>query len=123
MVDGVPRALVEGEIETASGGVLYVHKRLAVRAPHGRPQVLTAFYRYHGRVVSPPAPVNVFRYDNTHGDTDTLHRHVYDDTGRSIRKEPLAPERLPPLGDIVAEVERHARRRRARRGRARDALS
>ena len=91
-----------------------MRKRLDVRTPYGRPQVLTAFYSYHGRVrVRRGGPsIDVLRYDNTHGDTDALHLHRFDDTGRSIRKEPLAPERLPPLGDIVAEVERHARRRR-----------
>ena len=110
------QARVEGEIGTASGGVLHVRKRLDVRTPYGRPQVLTAFYGYHGRVrVRRGGPsIDVLRYDNTHGATDTLHRHVYDDNGRSIRKEPVAPEQLPPLGDIVAEVERHARRLRLR---------
>ena len=107
---------------TASGGVLHVRKRLDVRTPYGRPQVLTAFYGYHGRVASQRASIDVLRYDNTHGDTDALHRHVYDDNGRGIRKEPIAPERLPPLGDLVAEVERRARRLRRRRGAARDAL-
>ena len=108
---------------TASGGVLHVNNRLAVRMWRGRPQVLTSLYRFHGRVASQRASIDVLRYDNTHGDTDALHRHVYDDNGRGIRKEPLALERLPPLGDLVAEVERRARRLRRRRGRARDALS
>ena len=91
-----------------------MNNRLAVRMRRGRPQVLTNLYRYHGRVASPGKNVDVLRYDNTHGDTGTLHRHFYDDNGRGIRKEPIAPERLPPLGDIVAEVERHARRLRLR---------
>ena len=108
---------------TASGGVLHVNNRLAVRMRRGRPQVLTTLYRYHGRVASQGASIDVLRYDNTHGDTDALHIHRFDDNGRSIRKEPIAPERLPPLGDIVAEVERRARRLRRRRGAARDALS
>lgn len=103
---------------TASGGVLHVNNRLAVRMRRGRPQVLTILYRYHGRVLRDGPSVNVLRYDNTHGDLGTLHRHVYDDTGRSIRKEPLALEALPPLGDIVAEVERRARHPRPRRRRA-----
>ena len=99
-----------------------MRKRLDVRTPYGRPQVLTAFYGYHGRVVSQGASIDVFRYDNTHGDMSTLHLHRFDDNGRSIRKEPLAPERLPPLGDLVAEVERRSRRLRRLRGRAHDAL-
>lgn len=100
-----------------------MRNRLAVRTRHGRPQVLTTLYRYHGRVRERwgGPSVDVLRYDNTHGDTDTLHTHRFDDAGRDLGKTPLAPERLPPLGDIVAEVERHARRR-ARRGRVRDAL-
>ena len=107
---------LEGEIVTASGGVVHVREWLAVRTRHGRPQVLITLHRYHGRVRERRGgpSVDVLRYDNTHGDTGTLHRHFYDDNGRSIRKEPLAPERLPPLGDIVAEVERHARRLRRR---------
>ena len=122
-VDGVLQARVEGEIGTASGGVIHVLEWLAVRTRHGRPQVRATRYGYHGRVrVRGGGSVDVVRYDNTHGDTDTLHRHAFNDSGRDIGKEPLAPERLPPLGDIVAEVERHARRRRARRTPARDAL-
>ena len=101
-----------------------MRNRLAVRTRHGRLQVLTTLYRYHGRVREwrDGPSVNVLRYDNTHGDTDTLHIHRFDDDGRALGREPVTPERLPPLGDIVAEVERHARLRRARRGRARDAL-
>ena len=114
MVDGVLQARVVGEFETAGGGLLHMRKRLDVRTPYGRPQVLTVFYSYHGRVRERRGggSVDVFRYDNTHGDTDALHRHRYDDNGRSLGKEPVALEALPPLGDIVAEVERHARRLR-----------
>ena len=122
MVDGVLEASLEGDIETASGGVIHVREWFAVRTRHGRLQVRATLYRYHGRVRGGRS-VDVLRYDNTHGDMSTLHIHRFDDDGRALGKEPLAPERLPPLGDIVAEVERHARRRRrARRGRGRDAL-
>lgn len=111
------QASLETEIETASGGVLYVRNRLAVRTPHGRPQVRTTLYRYHGRVRGRgrDRSVDVLRYDNAHGDTGTLHRHVYDDAGRDTGTEPVALEALPPLGDIVWEVERRARRLRGRR--------
>ena len=97
---------------TASGGVLHVSKRFAVRTHRGRPQVLTALYAYHGRAARGGRLVNVVRYDNAHGDTGTLHRHVYDDEGRDLGTEPVAPERLPPLDDVVREVEQYARQLR-----------
>lgn len=102
-------AFLRGAITTANGGVLHVNKRLAVRTRRGRPQVLTALYSYHGRAARGGRLVNVVRYDNTHGDTGTLHRHVYDDEGRELGTEPVALERLPPLDGVVREVERHAR--------------
>lgn len=89
-------------------------KRFAVRTRRGRPLVFTALYSYHGRAVRGDRLVNVIRYDNAHGDTETLHRHVYDDEGRELGTEPVAPERLPPLDEVVREVERHARRLRGR---------
>ena len=108
------QAFLRGAITTASGGVLHVNKRLAVRTRRGRPQALTALYSYHGRAARGGRLVNVVRYDNTHGDTGTLHRHVYDDEGRELGTEPVALERLPPLDGVVREVERHARRLRGR---------
>ena len=106
------QAFLRGAITTASGGVLHVNKRLAVRTRRGRPQVLTALYNYHGLARRGDRLVDVLRYDNAHGDTGTLHRHVYDDEGRELGTEPVALERLPPLDGVVREVERHARRLR-----------
>ena len=106
---------LSGEIETASGGVLHVHKRLDVRMRRGRPQVLTALYNYHALVWREDgATVDLLRYDNSHGDTGTLHRHVFDDAGRTLREEPIALEELPPLSEVVREVEDHVRRWRER---------
>lgn len=105
---------LQGAITTASGGVLHVRKRLAVRTRRGRTQVLTALYIYHGLVWRDGRAVDVLRYDNTHGDTSALHRHVFDGAGRDLGKEPLALEELPPLSDIVREVEARARRLRER---------
>ena len=106
------QAFLRGAITTASGGELHVNKRLAVRTRHGRLQVLTALYNYHGLVRRGGRLVDVVRYDNAHGDTGTLHRHVYDDEGRELGTEPVAPERLPPLDDVVREVEQYARQLR-----------
>ena len=120
MVDGVLEASFEGDIETASGGVIHVREWFAVRTRHGRLQVRATLYRYHGRVRGRRGggSIDVLRYDNTHGDMSTLHRHRFDDDGRSLGREPLALDQLPPLGDIVAEVERRARLPRPRRRRA-----
>lgn len=108
----VTQAFLRGAITTASGGVLHVNKRLAVRTRRGRLQVLTALYNYHGLARRGGRLVDVVRYDNAHGDTGTLHRHVYDDEGRELGTEPVAPERLPPLDDVVREVEQYARQLR-----------
>ena len=108
---------LRGAITTASGGVLHVYKRLDVRTLHGRPQVLTALYNYHALVWRDDgATVDLLRYDNSHGDTGTLHRHVFDDAGRTLREEPIALEELPPLSNVVREVEDHVRRWRERGG-------
>lgn len=100
---------LQGRVETAGGGVLYVFKRLDVRIRHGRPQVLTNLYTYHARVRLEGGAVDVFRYDNTHGEVETLHQHVYDSDGNMIAKEPLPLEELPPLSRIVRDVEFYAR--------------
>ena len=105
---------LEGEIATASGGVLHVSKHLAVRTLRGRTQVRTARYNYHGLARRDGGVVDLVRYDNAHGDTGTLHRHVFDDAGRHLREEPLALEELPPLNLVVREVEALARRLRER---------
>lgn len=105
---------LQGEIATASGGVLHVSKWLAVRTLRGRPHVLTALYGYHGLARRDGGVVALVRYDNSHGDTGTLHRHVFDDAGRELREEPMALEELPPLNLVVREVEALARRLRER---------
>ena len=106
---------LQGEIATASGGVLHVSKWLVVRMLRGRPHVLTAYYSYHGLARHDGESVDLLRYDNAHGDTGTLHRHVFDDAGRHLREEPMALEELPPLNLVVREVEALARRLRGRR--------
>ena len=108
------RVHLRGEIATASGGVLHVNKRLIVRMLRGRRQVLTDRYVYHGMARRDGESVDLVRYDNWHGDTGTLHRHVFDDTGRNLREEPMALEELPPLNLVVREVEALARRLRER---------
>ena len=98
-----------GDIETSSGGALHVGKRLAVRRRRGRWQVLTRLYSYHARVQRNGRSLDVFRYDNAHGDALTLHRHVYDSEGNELAQEPVQLERLPPLSRIVRDVEFYAR--------------
>ena len=105
---------LSGEIETASGGVLHVFKRLVMRTRRGRPQVLTALYIYHALAWRDGGVVDLVRYDNSHGDAGTLHRHVFDDDGRALGEEPIALEELPPLSGVVREVEVRARRLRER---------
>lgn len=107
-------AFLSGEIETASGGVLHVFKRLVMRTRRGRTQVLTALYIYHALVRRDGEVVDLVRYDNSHGDTGTLHRHVFDGAGRALGEEPIALEELPPLSGVVREVEARARRLRER---------
>ena len=87
-------------------------KRLVVRTRRGRPQVRTALYSYHGLAWRDGEVVDLVRYDNSHGGTGALHRHVFDGAGRDLGKEPLALEELPPLSGVVREVEARARRLR-----------
>ena len=103
---------LRGATTTASGGVLHVFKRLAVRTRHGRTQVLTILYNYHALVWRDGEVVDLVRYDNSHGDTGTLHRHVFDGAGRTLGEEPIALDELPPLSGVVREVEDRARRLR-----------
>ena len=98
-----------GDIETSSGGTLHVGKRLAARRRRGRWEVVTTLYRYHARVERHGRFLDVFRYDNAHGDTLTLHRHAYDSEGDELGQEPVPLERLPPLSRIVRDVEFYAR--------------
>ncbi len=107
-LDGLARVDLIGHIETASGGILHVSKRLAVRRRYGRWHVLTALYNYHARVVRNGGFVDVFRYDNAHGDAGTLHRHIYDSDGTEIGEEPVRLDELPPLSRIVRDVEFYA---------------
>lgn len=100
---------LRGEIETTSGGLLHVRNRLAVDTRGVRPYVLTNLYRYHGRAQLRGRLIDVFRYDNSHGDTGTLHRHIHDSEGVELGEEPVALEELPPLSRIVRDVEFYAR--------------
>ena len=100
---------LRGAITTASGGVLHVRNRLAVETRSGRPYVRTSLYRYHGLAPLRGRMIDVFRYDNAHGDTGTLHRHVHDSEGAELGEEPLPLEDLPPLSRIVRDVEFYAR--------------
>ena len=99
---------LRGAFATTSGGVLHVEKRLAVRTRYGRPHVLTALYIYHAQVVRNGRLLDIFRYDNTHGGVETLHRHVYDAEGNVLGREPVRLDELPPLSRIVRDVEFYA---------------
>ena len=100
---------LRGVFATTRGGVLHVEKRLAVRTRYGRPHVLTALYIYHAQVVRKGRLLDIFRYDNTHGGVETLHRHVYDAEGNILGRETVRLDELPPLSRIVRDVEFYAR--------------
>lgn len=96
-----------GWVRTASGGRLHVNELLSVlhRAGAG-PAVVTREYAYHGRVViGQGAGQQLFRYDNCHGGLDTLHVHRFDMDGFEVLIEPVEPDRLPGLADVIRQTE------------------
>ena len=103
------RVLLTGRIETVSGGILHIEKRLATQVRYGRPHVLTSLYAYHAQTMLTRGAIDIFRYDNCHGPADTLHRHNYDGQGHELGEEPVSLEELPPLSRIVRDVEFYAR--------------
>ena len=38
---------------------------------------------------------------DSHGEVDTLHRHRFDHAGGSAGEEPVDPERMPYMDDVI----------------------
>lgn len=69
---------VRGRVHTISGAILTVNKWLEVETLHGRVSVRTREYDYHAHLAVAGRPQNLFRYDNCHGDVESLHKHEFD---------------------------------------------
>lgn len=63
-----------GRVQTTSGAILTVNKWLIAEDREGSRRVRTREYDYHAYVREPAPRRDIFRYDNCHGDVDTLHR-------------------------------------------------
>jgi hypothetical protein len=100
---------LHGWVATASGGRLYVNELLSVIDGSSPPAVQTREYAYHGYVVfSANAGQDLFRYDNCHGDTSTLHRHCFDVEGREVANRPVGIEQMPSLSEAIRQAEDYA---------------
>ena len=65
-------------VYTPAGGVLETHKRLSVEYRRGSPYVSTSRYVYVALMRIEGRTQSLFRYDSSHGDVQTLHRHYFD---------------------------------------------
>ena len=101
--------VLSGRVVTAGGAVLSVEKDYEVRQRgrgRGRTEVRTREYRYHAWLPGPPAR-DLFRYDNCHGDLETLHCHRYGpDAGERV--EHIPHDALPWLSEVIEEAHRLA---------------
>ena len=98
--------VLSGRVVTASGAVLSVEKTYNVRQRGrggGRTEVRTREYRYHAWLPGPPAR-DLFRYDNCHGDLETLHCHRYGPDADE-RVEYIPHDALPWLSEVIEEVQ------------------
>jgi hypothetical protein len=97
------KVLMVGRAECISDLILNVGDRLqARRGWHGRYEVRTDKYRYHAWREVDGIPRDVLRYDNGHG--SELHRHVFDEDGREVRREVLKDEEPPTIERVVREA-------------------
>ena len=99
-----------GWVATASGGRLHVNKLLSVvERASSAPAVQTREYAYQGRlVIGRRAGQQLFRYDNCHGGTDTLHCHRFDVDGYEVDPRPIALDEMPSLAHVIRETELYA---------------
>lgn len=98
--------VLDGFVFTRSGGVLETHKRPRVSYDHGAsPVVATTEYVYMALYRSSERTRSLFRYDNSHGGTDTLHRHCFDHDGNPAGVDEIAHDQLPFMDDVIREVE------------------
>ena len=98
---GVNRMILDGTVYTTDGGELVARKRFHVVYRHSVPYVTTAEYVYMALRRAGGRAQPLFRYDNAHGDVSTLHRHWYDDAGDLVGVEPVAPDELPYMDDVI----------------------
>lgn len=96
---------LRGRVHTAAGAILTVNKWLVVEPREGAPRVRTREYDYHAHVLHPRPGRDLFRYDNAHGDIDTLHRHRFDLDGTDRGTQPVDPDTMPPLSWIIREAD------------------
>ncbi len=96
---------LDGHVFTSAGGVLETHKRLTVEYRRDVPYVATSEYVYMALLRSPAETVPLFRYDNCHGNVDTLHRHHFDHEGRPARFEPVEHDLMPYMDDVIRETD------------------
>ena len=99
---------LDGIVYTPAGGVLETHKSLSVEYRRGSPYVSTSRYVYMALRRIDGSAQSLFRYDNSHGDVQTLHRHYFDDAGRPAGQEPVDPERMPYMDDVIRATARLA---------------
>ena len=108
---------LSGFLVTASGARVFVNEWLDIVHERGRPTVQTREYDYHARlVVGPGRGQDLFRFDNSHGDLDTLHKHFFDVDGREYENRPITLEEMPGLSQVIREAEFYASYLRQLRG-------
>ena len=105
---------LDGLVFTPDGGVLETRKQLRVDYRRGVPYVATSEYVYMALWRSGTRTQPLFRYDNCHGELETLHRHRFDEAGDPAGIEPVAPDRMPYMDDVIRETAWLARRLAAR---------
>mgnify|MGYP000906985671 CR=1 FL=1 len=100
---------LKGRVVTRSGGLVVVNKWLEV-VSESPVTVQTREYDYHARFVPERRRKgqDVFRYDNCHGGTDTLHRHRFDTRGRPCGQDTIALEDMPSLTEVIRHAEFYA---------------
>lgn len=100
---------VRGRVVTANGAEITVNKWLkAQQGEQGRDEVKTSEYDYHAIIRHPDGTTqSIFRYDNCHGDVETLHRHHYDIDGDEDREheEAIAHDAMPVLDVVIREAD------------------
>lgn len=97
---------LDGFVFTASGGMLETHKRLSVEYDRrGTARVRTTEYVHMALLGSGSNAQPLFRYDNSHGDTGTLHRHHFDHEGTAAGQSEVAHDRMPYMDDVIRETE------------------
>lgn len=92
---------LDGLVYTRDGGILETHKRLRVTYRRRTPYVSTAEYVYMALRRSRARSQRLFRYDNSHGEVETLHLHRFDVEGAAAGEEPVDPRLMPYMDDVI----------------------